>query len=230
MHLHWLQHVPFEGLGFISTWLDSRQIQQSVTRLYQQDTLPELTALDGLIIMGGPMGVNDDAQYPWLAGEKQFIRQCIDAGKPVLGICLGAQLIASVLGASVAPNPHKEIGWFGISKVVENNMHPLAQFLPDNESVFHWHGDRFEIPDNCIRLYESIACANQAFVYRENVLALQFHMETLPENAESLLQHCADELVLAEYIQSADAIRENMHLHKTMNSTLETILDFIFSV
>ncbi len=230
MHLLWLQHVPFEDLGYIAAWLDSRQISCSVTKLYENSALPELSSIDGLIIMGGPMGVYDEAQYPWLVNEKRFIRECIDAGKPVLGICLGAQLIATVLGAKVAPNPHKEIGWFGISKVVKNNTHPLAQFLPDNETVFHWHGDQFEIPDNCIRLYESVACANQAFVYNENVLALQFHMETLPENADSLLQHCADELVLAEYIQSAEAIRKNMHLHKTMNSTLETVLDFIFSV
>lgn len=230
MHIHWLQHVPFENLGYIESWLESRQMTQSVTRFFANDSLPALTSFDGLVVMGGPMGANDDAKFDWMAGEKQFILDCIEAGKPVLGICLGAQLIANVLGAEVTPNKHKEIGWFGITKTAENSAHPIVQYLPEHETVFHWHGDRFAIPEGAVHLFRSIACDNQAFIYKDNVLALQFHVETLAANAEALITNCADDLTLGEYIQTADEIKQSMHYSDGMTSMLETVLDYLFGV
>jgi len=229
MHIHWLQHVPFENLGYIESWLQSRQISQSVTRFYTDDCLPPMMSFDGLIVMGGPMGVYDEKQYPWLAKEKQFILDCITAGKPVLGICLGAQIIANVLGATVKQNQHKEIGWFEISKTADTAVHPIVHYLPEHEIVFHWHGDMFSIPQNAVRLYSSMACDNQAFIYGDNVLALQFHMETLPDNAAALMENCADELVAGEFIQGQGEIRQNMEYYKTMTATLETVLDYLFT-
>ena len=110
MNLHYLQHVPFEGLGFIDEWAGNNGVEVGVSRLYAGEVFPAMDAFDGLVIMGGPMGIHDHEEHPWLVHEKAFIRKAIDAGKPVLGICLGAQLVADVLGAKVYPGPQKEIG------------------------------------------------------------------------------------------------------------------------
>jgi len=117
MRAHYLQHVPFEGLASIGRWLDAAGYEISATRLFDPEKLPSLDNIDLLVIMGGPMSVNDEKAFPWLAAEKQFVRDAIDSGKAVLGICLGAQLIASALGARVYPNAVKEIGWFPIHGV-----------------------------------------------------------------------------------------------------------------
>ncbi|WP_200821297.1 type 1 glutamine amidotransferase [Oceanicoccus sp. KOV_DT_Chl] len=117
MRAHYLQHVPFEGLGSIETWLHTAGYDISSTKLYAAESLPALDGIEMLIIMGGPMSVNDEEQYPWLGNEKTFIQQAIDSGIPVLGICLGAQLIASAMGAKIFANPVKEIGWFPITSV-----------------------------------------------------------------------------------------------------------------
>ena len=111
MRVHYLSHVPFEKLGTMETWLEQRGARLSATRFYQGEPLPEPEQLDTLIVMGGPMGADDEARYPWMAAEKRFIEQCIAADKKVLGVCLGAQLIARVLGAPVTANPEPEIGW-----------------------------------------------------------------------------------------------------------------------
>uniref|UniRef100_UPI0035623CEA type 1 glutamine amidotransferase n=1 Tax=Pontiella sp. TaxID=2837462 RepID=UPI0035623CEA len=110
MNLHWLQHVPFEGLGTIEQWAADHGAEITCTRLYAGDALPDLNSFDRLVVMGGPMGIHDHGEHPWLVEEKRFIKQAIDANKTVVGICLGAQLMADALGAEVYPGPHKEIG------------------------------------------------------------------------------------------------------------------------
>ncbi len=112
MKVHVLQHVPFEGLGSIDPWLASRGAEVAYTRFFQNDPLPSPGSMDLLVVMGGPMSVNDEGELAWLAPEKRFVRDAVESGVPVLGICLGAQLIASALGACVYPNRVKEIGWF----------------------------------------------------------------------------------------------------------------------
>ena len=114
MHAHVFQHVPFEGLGSIGPWLEARRAVVTVTRFFEDAVLPEAEGLDLLIVMGGPMSVNDEKLYPWLIAEKRFIAQAILRGKAVLGVCLGAQLIAAALGARIYPNGEKEIGWFPV--------------------------------------------------------------------------------------------------------------------
>ena len=114
MRAHYFQHVPYEGLGCITGWLESRAARVTGTRFFESPRLPDPAQVDFLIIMGGPMSVNDEATLPWLRAEKRFIAETIAAGKTVLGICLGAQLIASALGARVYRNPEPEIGWFPI--------------------------------------------------------------------------------------------------------------------
>jgi GMP synthase-like glutamine amidotransferase len=202
MKLHWIQHVPFEGLGCIETWARERDTQISCTRLFAGDPLPEPNAFDLLVVMGGPMGIHDHGEYPWLPAEKAFLQSCITDGKSVLGICLGAQLIADALEASVYPGPHKEIGWMPVQRT------PGAPgWLPEELTPFHWHGDTFDLPRDAVHLASSAACRNQGFVFRDRVVALQFHLETTVASMEALIGHCAHELVNAPYIQTAAEMR-----------------------
>jgi len=196
MKIHWLQHVPFEGLGCIEPWLAENRHAVSCTRLWVGDRLPAAGSVDGLIVMGGPMGVYDESIYPWLAEEKAFIKQIIAQNKPVLGICLGAQLIAEVLGATVKKNKQREIGFF-----------PLAgdgKIFPAEFTAFHWHGDTFGIPEGAAHLASSAATKNQAFIYKDNVLGLQFHLETTEESLLSLYEHCKDEVTGGPFIQTLE--------------------------
>ncbi|MCU0530395.1 MAG: gamma-glutamyl-gamma-aminobutyrate hydrolase family protein [Cyanobium sp. Prado107] len=217
MRVHWFQHVPFEGLGSIEPWLLERGHQLSVTRFQHWGeagaaALPDLDAVDLLIAMGGPMSVNDEAIHPWLEGERRCIAEAIGRGIPVLGICLGAQLIASALGARVLRNPQPEIGWFPVQAIPVSSSAPARAagpvdfVFPQSLPVFHWHGETFELPAGAVPLARSAGCANQAFQLGTHVFALQFHLETTPEAARALVEHCGDELVAAPFVQSAEEI------------------------
>lgn len=206
MRIHVLQHVPFEGLGSIAAWLAQRKARVSFTRFYEPAPhLPALAEVDCIIALGGPMSVNDEEELPWLRQEKRFIAGAIADGKAVLGICLGAQLIASALGARVYPGPEKEIGWFPI---LAEPASPGTFAFPASVKVFHWHGETFDLPAGAVRLAASVACRNQAFQLGALVIGLQFHLETTPESAAAILANCADELLANQpYIQPASALR-----------------------
>lgn len=215
MKIHYLQHVPFERLGYIENVLTKMGHHISGTCFFNGDALPDPNAIDALIIMGGPMGVYDEALYPWLHAEKAFIRHCIDQGKKVLGICLGAQLIAAALGATVRKAPNKEIGWYHVTLTPDANALPWFQpWFNDSPTVFHWHGDRFEIPGaNTLNLLSSAANDNQAYYYSEHVIGLQFHLEVNEALVNDMLHHGADDLTSAPYVQAAADIKNNLHLH-----------------
>lgn len=203
MQVHWFQHVPFEGLGSILPWLSEHGHTAHQHTLFANSSLPDVAEVDALIVMGGPMSVNDSAELPWLAAEKQFIRQMLAAGKPVLGICLGAQLIASALGAAVYANRQKEIGWWPLQKTAE----PATVFrFPEQFVAFHWHGETFDLPPEATLLASSAACQNQAFQLGRNVIGLQFHLETTPQSAATLTEHCPADLAPAAYVQTAQQI------------------------
>ena len=172
------------------------------------------------------MGVHDETRYPWLKAEKKFIRQSMATGKMVLGICLGAQLIAQVLGANVAKNPQKEIGWFPVRLTPEAQKVPVFQGIPEELMAFHWHGDTFEIPKGAIHIASSEACANQAFVLGR-IYGLQFHLESSRESIERLIKNCGDEVTHGKYIQDAEKIRSCMGYLKETDLTLSLILDHI---
>ncbi|WP_416307000.1 type 1 glutamine amidotransferase [Neptunicella sp. SCSIO 80796] len=222
--VHYLQHVPFEDLGSMRPTLQKMGCQINVSRLYQSDPLPQVQDLDWLIVMGGPMAVNDEAQYPWLNEEKQFIKQVIDAGKRVLGICLGAQLIADVLGATVTSNTHKEIGWFDIRLSGEAELTWIAEIFPATMPVFHWHGDTFSTPGGAIALASSEACLNQGFVYLDRVVGLQFHLETTLQSATALIEHCGNELDGSAYVQSAEQMLADSEKFELINQLMEKLL------
>ena len=205
MRAHYLQHVPFEGLGSIETWLHSAHASISATRLYEEAHFPALESFDLLIIMGGPMSVNDDEIYPWLAREKAFIAAAIAADKAVLGICLGAQLIAAACGATIYANPLKEIGWFPITPIPGSGAGSFC--FDEPATVFHWHGETFTLPPGAHHLARSAACNHQAFqLAGKAVIGLQFHLETTPESLRSMVQHCGEELQVSDTIQSAESL------------------------
>ena len=201
MRAHYLQHVPFEGLGSIESWLHRAGYEITNTRFYESSVaLPDIEAVDLLVVLGGPMSVNDERAHPWLVKEKQFIQSAIAAGRPTLGICLGAQLIACAMGGKVFPNPVKEIGWYPIQGA-QSRDDAMFRF-PDEMEVFHWHGETFNLPNGAVRLASSRACSNQAFQLGENVIGLQFHLETTPQSALDIVGNCRDELIAGEYIQT----------------------------
>ncbi len=226
MKIHWLQHVDFEGLGSMEKWAREKGHTLSCTRLFAGETLLPLDLFDLLIVMGGPMGVHDQDKYPWLQGEKVFLRRVIAAGKPVLGVCLGAQLLADVLGAQVMANKEKEIGWFPLERV-KDVPEGLEGVLPVCPTVFHWHGDTFTLPEKAVRLYSSAACVNQAFVYEERVIGLQFHLETTPVSAASLVENCRAELVSAHWIQAEEEILAGGACCREINGWMGDLLDYL---
>jgi GMP synthase-like glutamine amidotransferase len=226
MRAHCFQHVPFEGPGHIKRWLDAGGHTLGFTRFYTTDRFPNPENIDFLIIMGGPMGTGDEKEFPWLKAEKEFVRRFITSGKPVLGICLGAQIIAAALGAKVYPAGEKEIGWFPVSSVPQDDA-GLFRF-PDTETVFHWHGDTFELPEGARLLAESKGCRNQAFQLGNKVVGLQFHLETTPESARALVENGRHELVSGNYIQSAEEIlHAGPDKYKRLNSLMERVLEYV---
>lgn len=223
MKIHYLQHVPFEGLGFIENWALENKHSLSATKFFEKHQLPNLTSFDMLIVMGGPMSVYDEEKFPWLKEEKTFIKKAIEADKIVVGICLGAQLIAEVLGAKVYPNKGKEIGWFPIQKT----GHFFFKSLPDDFFVFHWHGDTFDLPRKAVHLASSVACRNQAFLYNKRVLALQFHLEATETTLQQMIENGRNELTEGEFIQNEKLIMREMKHCGENNKTLARILDWL---
>lgn len=225
MNIHYFQHVAFEDLASIEPWARGRGHRVSVTRFHHAEPLPRLDDVDWLVVMGGPMNIYEHDKFPWLAAEKQFIRQAITAGKRVLGICLGAQLIADVLGAKVTRNPHKEIGWFPIRKTADAMRSRVCDALPAELDAFQWHGDTFGLPPGALHVARSEACDNQAFVFNERVVGLQFHLETTKQAAARLVENCADELVPGPFVQTANAMLGDERRFERINATMAALLE-----
>lgn len=225
MRLHWLQHIWFEDLAHIKVWAENNDVTISRTAFFSDEQLPSTNDFDWLVIMGGPMGVYDENQYPWLAGEKKFIEKAITAGKTVLGICLGAQLIAAASGARVYKNKHKEIGWFDVFRTPEAVESRVFANLPDSFRAFHWHGDTFDLPTGARKLAKSQACSNQAFEWDDWVIGLQFHLESTTDSIGRLIANCGEELLERQFIQNAEQIMAQNSSVEQVNRLMETLLD-----
>jgi len=223
--IHLLQHVSFEGPAAIATWIKNKGSFLSVTKLYQGESLPAQNDFDWLIIMGGPMGVDDTEQYPWLTLERRFILETIGSGKCVLGICLGAQLIAAALGATIKKNKYREIGWFNIKRSQQAAQPLLNDLWPENIDVFHWHGDTFGLPNDAQLIASSEACANQGFIFENRVIGLQFHLEVTPHSVSSLVENCSNELDDSKYVQTTDKLLANEHGFVQINELLYRVLE-----
>lgn len=209
-------HVPFEGPGLISRWIDEKGHQLNYTRFYESDPLPDPDAVDLLIIMGGPMNVYDRQVHPWLQDEIGWITGFIKTGKPAIGICLGAQVLAHALGSEVYPGKDKEIGWYDIRFLPPFDAHPVCREIPHVRKVFHWHGDTFHIPEGGIRIAASSLYPNQGFIYKDRVIALQFHLEVTPADVKALVENCREELVPGPFIQTEE---------KLMDETMFTVIN-----
>lgn len=223
LRIHYLQHVDFEGPGCISQWVTEKGHTLTSTKLYLDETFPDTDQIDWLIIMGGPMSANDSHTIGWIIPEKEFILSAIKAGKVVIGICLGAQLIASVLGAKVYGNLYKEIGWFPIN--IPNNL-PNLLFKENNLlTAFHWHGETFELPEGAALLASSEACSNQAFLYNQKVLGLQFHFEVTYDSLQQMLTFGKEDIDGSKYTQPEATILKqkgfitdnNRHMYALLN-------------
>jgi len=226
MRAHYLQHVPFEGLASIQPWLRAAGYEITNTRFFESARLPDLSEFDLLVVMGGPMSTNDESKFPWLVHEKQFIRSAIQARKSVLGVCLGAQLIASSMGARVYQNHFKEIGWFPVQGMPPPDNSTFR--FPSSVEVFHWHGETFDLPPSATRLARSEGCENQAFQLGRSVIGLQFHLETTPESAREIVSHCRTDLSPSKYVQSEPTIlAAPPEKYRAMNNLMREILSFL---
>ena len=230
LSIHTFMHVPFEGLGCMKQWISEKNHTVSYTKFYETYQLPNLEEIDWLIVMGGPMGVYDEAIYPWMAEEKVYIKQAIEKGKMIIGICLGSQLIAEVLGAKVYPNKQKEIGWFNLQITDEGKAEQFLNGFEDSFMVFHWHGDTFNLPEGSKRLFQSEITKNQAFIYNEKVLGLQFHFEVTEASMTEMLKHGASELIESETIQTAELILSQTDFIDSNNKKMFDILDYFFEL
>ena len=225
LRIHYLQHVPFEGPGFIESWALVRGHRLTATRLYAGHRLPATEEFDWLFILGGPMNVYEESRYPWLAREKRFIGEALREGKVLIGICLGAQLLACVLGAKVTRNPCVEIGWYPVQKASQASQSSLSGFLPDSFPAFHWHGDTFEIPRGAVHLARSEACENQSFAFDERVVAFQFHLESTRESVENLIHSCPEDLAEGPFIQSPLHMLADLGRFRAINDLMADIFD-----
>ena len=229
MRIHYLQHIPFGGLGNIRDWALAKRHQISGTQLLYDEPLPEVDEFDWLIIMGGLMNIYQEDEFSWLIGEKMFIKDAIDAGKIVLGICFGAQLIANVLGAKIYRNQYPEIGWFEVRLTDDARNSRVFRRFPERFTAFHWHGDTFDLPPSCKWIAQSEACRNQAFEYDGRVIGLQFHLDTTLMSAQLLIRYCSDDIVEVEYVQSEEDILAHSENLTDLRECSEILLDVIES-
>jgi GMP synthase-like glutamine amidotransferase len=227
MHIHILQHVVHEGPAYIANWAAERNFSTSATLLSSGNALPEMAGFDWLIILGGPMSVHDEHLHPWLIAEKELIRQAMQQGKIVIGICLGAQLIAHVAGAEVRPNTLPEIGFFPVQFNEAAKNDPVFRFFPKQLTTFHWHGDIFGLPENAVNMASSEITPCQAFRLNETIFGIQFHPESTEESISGMLTDGHPELIPSPYVQPEPVIRKLMTHTVLNNKILSDFLDKI---
>ncbi len=222
MRIAVLQHVEFEGPAAIADWAAARGFPLRIFHLHCDTALPLLSDFDMLTVMGGPMSANDEARIGWLGPEIALVREAIAADKTVLGICLGAQIIAKALGARVYPGNVKEIGWFPVQPT---GSHPFFDGLPDSFTPFHWHGETFDLPREATLLAKSKITKTQAFAVGQCVLGLQFHLEATEQSARALLKGAAHEIGHGVFEQQPGTVLSSLHHCASLRPLLDTALD-----
>lgn len=208
MRIHFIQHEPLEGPAGILDWAVSKGASTGFTHIYRGDSFPDHDSFDWLVVMGGSMGAYEEDKFPWLKTEKTFLELTLKNHKTILGICLGAQILANVLGAQVKKNSFKEIGWFPVTLTQAGLDSPFFKGIPSTFQAFHWHGDTFDIPESGQCLASSEACPNQAFTAQNNrAIGLQFHLETTWTSAQDMIANDTASInEKAPYIQDTAAI------------------------
>ncbi|WP_041623382.1 type 1 glutamine amidotransferase [Spirochaeta thermophila] len=215
MQVLFVQHVPFERPFLIEEYLRERGARCASVCLSSGERLPDEIP-DVVVLMGGPMSVHDEERYPWLREEKAFIRRSIEEGIRLLGVCLGAQLLAEVLGGEVRKARGREIGWFPVYVTPEASGHPWMEGVPPSLMAFHWHGEEVTLPPGALHLFYNHHTEVQGFLYEDRILGLQFHLEGTPETGEALLTACADECADGgPSVQDPQTIREGFSRYLT---------------
>jgi GMP synthase-like glutamine amidotransferase len=227
MRIHCFQHVSFENPGSIKEWAEGNGHVMDYTLFFQGDhVFPEMDDFDILLVMGGFMNVDEEEQFPWLKTEKAFILQAIKKGKKCIGICLGSQLISNALSERVYPNAEKEIGFFPVVFTERALSHPFFNHFTNPYTVFHWHGDTFDLPDSAVLIASTEECRNQAYIIGNSILCFQFHIEMDQQLIEELLFQDAHELEEeGRFIQKADMIRMNFQVLEQNRKDLFLLLD-----
>lgn len=223
MRMTVVQHVEFEGPAAVADWAARRGVALRIFHLYRDATLPSLSDFDMLTVMGGPMSANDEARFEWLGPEIALVRAAIAAGKTVVGICLGGQIVAKALGARVYPGRAKEIGWFPVQRTAGSPA--LFDGLPQTFTPFHWHGETFDLPHEAMLLASSEVTENQAFAVGQHVLGLQFHMEATEESVRALLKAAAYEIGPGIFEQQPGTILARLDYCASLRPLLHTVLD-----
>ncbi|GAB3790739.1 type 1 glutamine amidotransferase [Virgibacillus kimchii] len=204
MRIHALINYSIADLGMIDDWAKENNYTITTTKVYESSNFPNLHEFDLLIVLGGVAGSYEEEKYPWLKNEKNFIKEAINRNKAILGICLGAQLIAEVLGGKVYPHTYNEIGWWPIRFYKEVEDVPLFSGLKRELYFFQYHGDVFELPEDVkgiVPLAENDATKNQAYVYKDRVVGLQFHPEFNEEKLEEIVSIFENEIRPGPYTQ-----------------------------
>jgi GMP synthase-like glutamine amidotransferase len=212
--------VPFEGPAAVADWARTRGVELAVSPLYEAPTPPSPADFDWLLVLGGPMSVQDTDAFPFLNAEMDLVRAAVAAGRGVIGLCLGAQLMARALGGRVGPSPAREIGWWPVTATADADG-----LLPARFEAFHWHGEAFEPPPGARRIASSEGCPEQGFTLGERVLGLQFHLETTPDAARALIRHCPEDLAAGRWVQDADDMLAEAARFEAANALMTTLLD-----
>ncbi|PIP80499.1 MAG: hypothetical protein COW84_04935 [Gammaproteobacteria bacterium CG22_combo_CG10-13_8_21_14_all_40_8] len=225
--LHIIQHVSYEGPSLIRQWANTAGFLITYTECWSQPRFPETEAVDGLILLGGPMNVGEWAQFPWLLDEVDCIKRFVEADKPVLGICLGGQLLAYVLGAAVTQMTQSEIGIWPVQ------VHDEAKNLKwvsgrDEFYSAHWHNYQFQIPEGARLLFSSKACAAQGFIYQRHAIGLQCHLEADALWLRRLYARDGVDLAASSTVQNLEQMESYLLELKETLPVLEKILDYLF--
>lgn len=223
MRVHCLLHAEHEDTGCIEPWLRARGHAVTIARLHAGEPLPTAADLDWLVVMGGPMNIYEHERHPWLVAEKALIADAIAQDRRVLGVCLGAQLVADVLGGPVTRNAHAEIGWFEVRGLPDLAASRAFRQFPPSFVAFHWHGDTFALPPGTRPLLASDACANQAFEHGPRVAGIQFHLEVTAANAREWL--ALEAPAPDRYVQDAPSILAGLDRFAENNRLMFRLLE-----
>ncbi len=214
-----IKHIEIEGPGTLGEFFKETSWKTKIVELDKAGTLPSVDECEAIISLGGPMNVYEEAKYPFLKEEDKLMKKALQEEVPILGICLGAQILAKACGAKVRKADKKEVGWFKVNLTDEGKRDPLFEDMPASLSVFQWHEDTFAIPKGALHLAESQTCLNQAFRFGRNAYGLQFHVEVTPEMLESWIRAYTKN----ETIQIKDMLIESYRINEAFKKQAQML-------